>query len=163
MLGQKNSRRVTSYTPKSDLRLVASAHILFYRTGQLLHELLNGFVQFNNFLLVVHPDRLGNALGDMILKQNLTGIIDGGPNGGQLNQHLGTVPVAVDHPNDGIQMSSRLGKTVVDRFFVGMDVGDCGIVRVDRAIGMNVGTSPVLFQFVTQSGLLSGLSLKTQG
>jgi len=142
----KKTAGAVSHVPKGRVHgLSRRCLILFCRTSQLLHELLDGLVQFDNSLLVVKPDRLSNALGDMVLKQNLTGIVDGGPDSCQLNQHLGTVPVVVDHPNDGIQMPARLGETVVDRFFVGMNMRDCGIVTVDCAVGMNMGMSPVLF------------------
>jgi len=90
----------------------------------LFHILFDGSAQIVDGLLVALAGGVHNTVLQMILKDDLAGIVDGGAHGGNLNQHLGTVAAFLDHAFYGLQMADGAGEAVQHSLgvFVGMAV-----------------------------------------
>lgn len=106
----------------------------------LLHEPLDCFVQVCDFLLVIELDGLCHTLCDMVLEEDLTGIVDCRADSGKLDKHLGAVPIAFNHPHHGFQVAAGLCKTMQNCFFVfvNMSMRDTRLMPVDGSVLMDM-------------------------
>lgn len=80
----------------------------------------------------------------MVLQDELAGIVDGGPDGGNLNKHLGTVPAVLDHALDGLKMADGAGQAVQNGPGVFM-----GMVVAVFAVTMGIFVLMVMIMLVT--------------
>ena len=69
----------------------------------------------------------------MILQDHLASVLDGGAYRSDLDEHLGTVAVVLDHALDLFQMADGAGQTVDDIFLALVDV------RVGVGMGFGMG------------------------
>lgn len=99
----------------------------------LLYELLNGPVQFvdGGPVLILH--RLHDTVLQMILENDLTGVVQSASHGGQLDEHLRAVPSLLHHSLHPLQMADSPGQPVHHR--AGM------LVAVDMAVIVSVGVA----------------------
>lgn len=90
----------------------------------LLHEFVDRLAEIVDRLLIAFLCGFDNAVLQMILKNDLAGIVDRGAHRGDLNQHLGAVASFLYHALDRLQMPDCARKAIDDRFgvFVGVRV-----------------------------------------
>ena len=71
----------------------------------------------------------------MILQDHLAGVVQGGADGSQLDEHLGAVVPLLHHPLDLLQMADGPGQAVNDCLLIFVDMA----VGVGDAVGVEVG------------------------
>ena len=86
------------------------------------HELVDCLTQRIECLLVVMLDSVDDAVLDMILQDDLADVVDGGADGGDLDENLAAITAALDHPAHGFQMPDGAGQAVQDGLRVLMDM-----------------------------------------
>ena len=93
------------------------ARILFY-------ILVDGFAQIVNGLLVTFAGGVDDAVFQMVLKDDFSGVVDGRAHRRNLHEHLRTISAILNHAPDGLQMADGAGKAVQNGLgvFVGMGV-----------------------------------------
>ena len=83
---------------------------------------VNGVVQKLNFIQIACDHGVRDAVLQMILQNNAGGAIQGGSDGGELHQYLGTVAALLHHAFDGLQMPDGAGKPVHHGFALGVNM-----------------------------------------
>lgn len=89
---------------------------------ELFQEPVDGVVQVYYGLLIPLFDGLHNAVADMVFQDQVAGVVDGGPDGGQLDQDLAAVCIVFDHPFDRLNMPGGFGKAIDDGFLLRLAV-----------------------------------------
>lgn len=89
---------------------------------RLFHIFFDGLAQVFNGLMIPFGGGFDDTVLQVILKDELAGVVDGRSYGGNLHQHFGTVPAVFDHALDGLEMADGPGKPVEHGLgvFVGM-------------------------------------------
>ena len=114
------------------------------RPGQglcLFHELVDGGTQVIDGALIACGYRVHHAVAQVVLQNHLAGIIQGGADSCQLNQHFGTVGAFLHHLLHLFQMAQSPGQTVNDGFLVFVDV----TMAVGNAVGVEIGMILAVF------------------
>ena len=85
---------------------------------------VDGLAQIVDGLLVAFAGGINDAVLQMILKNHLAGIVNGGAHSGDLNKYIRAVAPVLNHASDRLQMADGAGKAVEDGLgvFVGMAV-----------------------------------------
>lgn len=102
------------------------------------HKFINGTAKIINGILITFSHRIHHAVAKMILQNHLSGVINGGTNRSQLNQHLRAVVSFLYHPFHLLQMANGPGKPVNDGLliFVNMTVDMGNSVAMERNMVM---------------------------
>ena len=107
------------------LRIKKTAAVLFCTAAVkalLFDKPLYRLVKLVYLYLVVMLHSLGDAFGNMVLQEYLSGVVYRRTHCRDLDKNLGAVLVVVDHADDRLQMSLCLGKAVYNRFFIGVNM-----------------------------------------
>lgn len=104
----------------------------------LFHKFINGTAKIIDGIFIAVSHRIHHAVAKMILQNHLSGVVNGGTNRSQLNQHLGTVVSFFYHPFHLLQMTNGPGKPVNDGLliFVNMTVDMGNSVGMERNMVM---------------------------
>ena len=105
------------------------------RAALLLHEFIDGLTQLINGSSVSSGYRIHHAVAQMVLQDHLACIIQGRPDRGQLDQHLGAIVSLLHHPLHLFQVADGAGQTVNHRLLIFVNV----TVGVGNAMGMEPG------------------------
>jgi hypothetical protein len=118
------------------------SHQSLDKTHQLLDKTVNCPVEGFHGLHVVLFDRVDDTVADMVLHDDLAGIVDRVSDGRQLDQDIAAVLVPLDHSLDGFQMTDRPGQAIDHSclFLVTVD----GMVMPAVRMGMTVGMIMVM-------------------
>ena len=101
-------------------------------SGSLLfHIFINCLAQIVNCLLIAFPGGVDDAVLKMVLQYDFAGVVNGAPDGGDLDQHFGAIPAFLHHAPHGLQMPDGPAQAV--EHGLGVLVG----------MGMAVGTVAV--------------------
>lgn len=107
------------------------------RTGSrrlLLDELLDGGAELVDGLLVALLDCVHDAVAQVVLQDDLAGVVQGAADGGELDQHLAAVVALLDHPFYLFQVADGPGQPVDDGLLVLVDMGMAVTVAVRVAV-----------------------------
>ena len=104
----------------------------------LLDEFLDGGAELVDSLLVALLNGVHDAVAQVILKDDLAGVVEGAADGGELHQHLAAVVALLDHPFHLFQMADGPGQPVDDGL----------LVLVDMAVAVTVGVAVVMLMVV---------------
>ena len=106
----------------------------------LLHKLVNGLAQVFNGVFVSCCHCVHHAVTHMVLQDHLAGVVQGGTDCSQLDQHFGAVIALLHHGLDLVQMADGPGQAIDDGFLifvdVAMGVGDAVGVEIGMVVGM---------------------------
>lgn len=108
----------------------------------LFHKLINGLAQVIDGGLVPGSHGIDHAVAHMVLENDLSRVIQGGTDGGQLNQHLRAVLSFFYHPLDLFQVADGPGEPVENGFLVFVDMA----VGVGNAMGVEIFV--IVYMFV---------------
>ena len=112
-----------------------------------LHILVDGLAEVVDGLLVALGGGVDDAVFQVVLQDQLAGIVDGGAHRGDLDQHLRAVPALLDHVPHGLQVADGpgqpvqhgLGVLVAVGVAMGMAVLVVMLVGMGDAVGVQVG------------------------
>ena len=97
--------------------------------------------------MIVTLDGVDDAVAQVVLQDDFSGVVDGAADGGQLDEDLGAVDAGLDHALDLLQMSDGPGQPVDDGLLV--------LVHVPmRAVGCGVLVVLVMIWMVWMIGML---------
>ena len=97
----------------------------------LFHKTVNGGAQVVNGIGISGGYGIHHAVAHVVLEDHLAGVVQGGPDGGQLDQHLGAVVALFHHPLHLFQVADGAGQPVDNGFLV--------LVNMAMAVGHSVG------------------------
>ena len=110
------------------------------RLSRLGHELLDGAVELLEGFAVPVLNGVRHAVLDVVLQDNLRGVVQRGAHGGELNEHLGAVAPALYHFFHGLKVPDGAREAVQHRLGLCVRVG-VGVhlpVRSDVRMGVGV-------------------------
>ena len=135
-------------TQVSDLRILTAVRekipqpfgLHFLISVPLFHKLIDGPVHAADGFFVMLLDRFDDAVLHVFLEEHTSGAAELRAHGGKLDQDVGAVFAALDHPLDRLEMPDRTGEAVDDPFDVCRIMGMCMDVpfRVDVGVSIHV-------------------------
>ena len=78
----------------------------------LFHIFIDGLTEIVDGLLVALLRRIEYAVAQVILKDELAGVVDGAAHGGDLYEHLGAIPSLLHHAAYRLKMADGAAETV---------------------------------------------------
>ncbi len=108
------------------------------------HKLLDGLAKVVDGGLVSGLDGVHHAVADVVVQDDLAGVVDGAADGSELDQHIGAVIALLHHPLDLVQVADGPGQAIDDRLLILVDMA----VGVSDAVFVHVCVVVVVIVFV---------------
>ena len=86
-----------------------------------IHEFFDRLIQLVDGLLVAGLHGIGQTVIDVVLQDDLCGVVERRAHGRKLDEHLGAVASVLYHALDRLQVADRTGQAIDDR--LGLRVG----------------------------------------